>query len=151
MAKTAGLGSRVNRDQAIGCPDLKNAAFATEIVLSALPSSETGPYVVLRDRWSQITQRVNPPWSSAGGGDGSFTRPMRTRGNERTRVLSFMVVGVPVITPKLPLSIRLKLIKYGMKDGRHVLSYVPQVALDVGEPFLQIFVSLGGTGHVTTM
>jgi hypothetical protein len=72
------------------------------------------------------------------------------KGNERTRVLSFFSVGVAIRPPEFALSVSLKLIKNGMQDARHVVSDFLHMALYVCESFLQIFVSLGGTGHVTT-
>ena len=150
VGKTPGLVTRLDRDQAIECSNLKNAALATEIALLTLPSSETGPYVLSHDR--MVSDRLTRESSVV-------IRRWRRRvihlspmekGNERTRVLSFLSVGVAIRPPEFPLSVSLKLIKNGMKDARHIVPDLLQIVLDVSESFLQIVVSLGGTGHVTT-
>ena len=150
VGKTAGLATCCKRLSSLKCRVSEKVASATEIVLSALPSSETEPYVLSRDRWCR---------DHATGESSVVIRRWRRRvihlspiekGNERTRVLSFFSEGILVRPPKFTLSVSLKLIKNGVKDARHVLSDFLQVVLDVSESFLQIFVSLGGTGHVTT-
>ena len=150
MGKTAGLATCCKRLSSLKCRDSEKIASATEIVLLALPSSETGPYVLSRDRWCRdpVTREssvVIRRWRRR-----VIHLSPKEKGNERTRVLSFFSEAVRIRLPELTLSICIKLIKNGMKDARHVMSDFLQFVLDVSESFLDVFVSLGGTGHVTT-